>query len=111
MRPTPTIRALLLERLARVRPPERTARFTTVAIARWPDGREVAAVGQVEGTIADAPRGGRGFGYHPVFVPAGGGGRTFAELDPAEKHEISHRGRAFRTLAEGLSVLAEVGDC
>jgi XTP/dITP diphosphohydrolase len=90
---------------------ERTARFVTVAIARWPDGREVAAYGSVDGRIADAPRGEQGFGYDPVFVADEAGGRTFAELDPAAKHAISHRGRAFRTLAEGLCVLAEVGDC
>ena len=43
-----------------------------------------------------------GFGYDPVFVPDGGGGRTFAQMEPAEKHRISHRGRAFRALAELL---------
>ena len=89
----------------------RTARFVTVAIARWPDGREVAAFGSVEGRIAEAPRGEGGFGYDPVFVPDEADGATFAELTASQKHAISHRGRAFRTLAEGLSVLAEVGDC
>jgi XTP/dITP diphosphohydrolase len=101
----------LLARLADVPAERRTARFVTVAIARWPDGREVAAVGTVEGRITEAPRGAGGFGYDPVFVAGEAGGATFAELTPAEKHAISHRGRAFRTLAEGLSVLAEVGDC
>ena len=101
----------LLERLADVPASRRTARFVTVAIARWPDGREVAAFGEVEGRITDAPRGRNGFGYDPVFVPDEAGGATFAELTAAAKHAISHRGRAFRTLAEGLSVLAEVGDC
>ena len=101
----------LLERLADVPASRRTARFVTVAIARWPDGREVAAFGEVEGRITDAPRGHNGFGYDPVFVPDEAGGATFAELTAAAKHAISHRGRAFRTLAEGLSVLAEVGDC
>jgi XTP/dITP diphosphohydrolase len=94
--------ALLLERLTNVPEPERTARFATVAIARWPDGREVAALGTVEGTITTTPRGGGGFGYDPVFVPVEGDGRTFAEMRPEEKHACSHRGRAFRTLAEGL---------
>ena len=103
--------ALLVARLAGEPPDRRRARFVTVAIARWPDGREVAAFGDVEGTIAEAPRGGNGFGYDPVFVPDEGNGATFAELPAAEKHAISHRGRAFRTLAQGLSVLAEVGDC
>jgi XTP/dITP diphosphohydrolase len=102
---------LLLERLVGVADDERTARFSTVAIARWPDGREVAAIGTVEGTIAPAPRGSEGFGYDPIFVPVEGDGRTFAEMTPAEKHTVSHRGRAFRTLAEGLRALSEVGDC
>ena len=48
------------------------------------------------------PRGRSGFGYDPVFVPAEGDGRTFAEMSPAEKHALSHRGRAFRALAEAL---------
>lgn len=103
--------SLLLDRLADVASAQRRARFATVAIARWPDGREIAALGTVEGTIAADPRGGGGFGYDPVFVPEEGDGRTFAEMDPAEKHAVSHRGRAFRTLAEGLRALAEVGDC
>ena len=103
--------ALLLERLAGVSTAERTARFATVAIARWPDGREVAALGTVEGSIALEPRGEGGFGYDAVFVPADGDGRTFAEMTAAEKHAVSHRGRAFRTLAEGLRALAAIGDC
>ncbi|MSO78568.1 MAG: RdgB/HAM1 family non-canonical purine NTP pyrophosphatase [Acidimicrobiia bacterium] len=98
---------LLLERLHDVPEDRRTARFSTVAIARWPDGREVAALGTVEGVIATAPRGDNGFGYDPVFMPIEGDGRTFAEMDPAEKHACSHRGRAFRTLAEGLRADSE----
>jgi XTP/dITP diphosphohydrolase len=86
-------------------PGERTARFATVAIARFPDGREVAALGTVDGTIATAARGDGGFGYDPVFTPDEGDGRTFAEMSAAEKHEVSHRGRAFRTLADGLRVV------
>lgn len=103
--------AHLLERLAGVPAERRSARFVTVAIARWPDGREVAAFGAVEGRITEAPRGDGGFGYDPVFAADEAGGATFAEIPAAEKHAISHRGRAFRTLAEGLSVLAQVGDC
>lgn len=97
--------AELLDALAGVRPDRRTARFTTVAVARWPRGLEVAAIGSVEGTIAAAPRGEGGFGYDPVFVPDDGDGRTFAEMSAAEKHLLSHRGRAFRTLADGLLVV------
>jgi XTP/dITP diphosphohydrolase len=73
----------------------------------WPDGREVLASGEVEGSIALAPRGAGGFGYDPVFVPSGGGGRTFAEMSLKEKEAVSHRGRAFRTLA---AVLAGASD-
>jgi XTP/dITP diphosphohydrolase len=89
----------LLGELEGVYPPLRTARFTTVAIARGPDGREVVARGEVEGLIAALPRGGAGFGYDPVFVPVEGDGRSLAELTPDEKHAVSHRGRAFRALA------------
>ena len=77
----------------------------TVALVRFPDGREVVGDGVVDGTIADAPRGDNGFGYDPVFVPDEGDGRTFAELTPDEKHAISHRGRAVRALAESLAEL------
>jgi XTP/dITP diphosphohydrolase len=95
----------LLAALAGLAPARRTARFTTVALARWPDGREVAAIGDVEGTIAPEVRGAGGFGYDPVFVPDDGDGRTFAQMTAAEKRRVSHRGRAFRTLADGLKVV------
>ena len=97
--------AKLLRELRDVPGPERTARFTTVALARWPDGREVAAIGDVEGTIGGEARGDGGFGYDPLFVPVEGDGRTFAEMTAAEKHRVSHRGRAFRTLADGLKIV------
>ena len=80
----------------------RTARFKTVALVRYPDGQEVMATGTVEGTIAGRPSGVGGFGYDPVFVPVEGDGRTFAEMGD-EKHSLSHRGRAFRTLARYLT--------
>jgi XTP/dITP diphosphohydrolase len=95
----------LLRELAGVDAPARTARFSTVALARWPDGREVAAMGDVEGVIATDARGDGGFGYDPLFVPVEGDGRTFAEMSADEKHRVSHRGRAFRTLADGLKVV------
>ena len=79
----------------------RTARFRTVALVRRPDGSELVATGTVEGYIAETPAGEGGFGYDPVFVPAEGDGRTFAEMGD-EKHVISHRGRAFRDLARRL---------
>jgi len=95
----------LLQELQGVPAERRTARFSTVALVRWPDGREVAAIGEVEGDIVEEARGAEGFGYDPVFRPVEGDGRTFAEMTPAEKHAVSHRGRAFRTLAEGLRVV------
>ena len=97
--------AKLLSELAGVAPERRTARFETVALVRWPDGREVTATGAVEGVIATEGRGDGGFGYDPVFVPVEGNGRTFAELAPEEKHALSHRGRAFRALAAELANL------
>jgi XTP/dITP diphosphohydrolase len=102
--------AKLLEALRGVPAEARTARFATVALARWPDGREVAAIGEVEGLIATEARGARGFGYDPVFVPAEGDGRSFAEMSSHEKHAVSHRGRAFRTLADGLRVVDAMGE-
>jgi XTP/dITP diphosphohydrolase len=81
---------------------DRRARFRTVALARFPDGREVVAEGEVTGTITTEARGTQGFGYDPLFVPDEGDGRTFAELSPDEKHALSHRGRAFRALAAAL---------
>ena len=83
-------------------PGERAARFRTVALALLADGREIACEGVVEGRITAAARGTGGFGYDPVFEPVGGGGRTFAELEPEAKHAISARGRAFRALASAL---------
>ncbi len=80
----------------------RAARFRTVALVRWPDGREVVAEGAVDGRIATSARGDAGFGYDPVFEPDGGGGRTFAELGLERKQALSHRGRAFRALAREL---------
>ena len=81
---------------------DRGARFRTVALVRWPDGRELVTEGVCEGAIATEARGEGGFGYDPVFVPAEGGGRAFAEMSRAEKGAVSHRGRAFRALAERL---------
>ena len=82
----------------------RRARFRTVALVRFPDGRELVAEGAVDGVIAEAPRGSEGFGYDPLFIPDEGDGRTFAEMTAEEKHDLSHRGRAFRELALRLVV-------
>jgi XTP/dITP diphosphohydrolase len=80
----------------------RRAVFRTVAMVRWPDGREVVGEGAVEGTIAPVRRGDGGFGYDPVFVPDGGAGLTYAELTSEQKNALSHRGRALRALADEL---------
>ncbi len=81
---------------------DRRARFRTVALVAWRDGTELIAEGFVDGEIAESPRGDGGFGYDSVFVPAGGDGRTFAEMSLAEKEAVSHRGRAFRALVHQL---------
>ncbi len=91
-----------LERHGALTPDERRATFRTVALVRFAEGDEEWAVGEVTGSIAPFPTGENGFGYDPVFVPDGGGGRTFAQMSAQEKHELSHRGRAFRALAELL---------
>ena len=80
---------------------ERGARFVCVAALASPDGRVELFDGEVRGEIAEAPRGAQGFGYDPIFVIAGDG-RTMAELDAAEKHEISHRGLAAAKLRARL---------
>ncbi len=81
----------------------RTCRFRTVALLRFPDGREIIAEGVCEGSIAEVEVGERGFGYDPLFIARDGDGRTFAQMSASEKHELSHRGKAFRALAEILN--------
>lgn len=103
--PAPNRRKLLaeLERVGALDPADRTARFRTVLLLRRPDGSETMADGTVEGRIATEMRGVGGFGYDSLFVPADDPlERTFAEMSPAEKNAISHRGRALRRLAEML---------
>ncbi len=102
--------AKIVAEMAGVEPERRKCRFATVALACFPDGSEVISLGTVEGVIAEEPRGDQGFGYDPVFVPAEGDGRTFAEMSPEEKNAISHRGRAFRALAASLGGVPGRGD-
>ncbi len=80
---------------------ERRARFRCAAAYAAPEGEALLAEGTCEGSIGRAPAGSGGFGYDPIFVPDGEA-RTMAQLAPDEKHAISHRGRAFRLLAELL---------
>ncbi|WP_374943936.1 RdgB/HAM1 family non-canonical purine NTP pyrophosphatase [Sphingomonas sp.] len=79
----------------------RDAHFVCVLALAWPDGHVEWFEGRAEGTLTWPPRGSVGFGYDPVFVPLGGE-RTYAELDPAEKHAISHRADAFRQLVAAV---------
>jgi XTP/dITP diphosphohydrolase len=81
---------------------DRRARFRTVAMVVWPDGRELWAEGTCAGVIAAEHRGTNGFGYDSVFVPDDGDGRTFAEMSGSEKEALSHRGRAFTALLDVL---------
>ncbi len=90
-----------LDRVGASTPEQRGARFRTAVMVVWPDGDELCVEGVVEGIIAAEPTGEGGFGYDPVFIPVERDGRTFAQMAD-EKHEISHRGRAFRALAAAL---------
>lgn len=74
-----------------------SARFVCALCLAWPDGAQAVFEGEVKGTLIFPPRGNNGFGYDPIFV-AEGYGVTFGEMDPAEKHSISHRADAFRKL-------------
>ena len=73
--------------------------FTCALALAWPDGHVEVFEGRVDGTLTWPPRGDRGFGYDPIFIPAGGTA-TFAEMDPDAKHAISHRAIAFRALID-----------
>jgi XTP/dITP diphosphohydrolase len=79
----------------------RNAHFVCALAVVWPDGRSEWFEGRVDGTLVWPPRGDKGFGYDPMFVPAGRE-QTFGEMDPAEKHAISHRADAFRKLVAAL---------
>ena len=78
---------------------DRAASFVAVLALGWPNGWTEHFRGEVQGTLTWPPRGDRGFGYDPMFVPHGRT-LTFGEIDPAEKHRISHRARAFAKLVE-----------
>lgn len=78
---------------------DRTASFVCVLALAWPDGHVETFEGRVAGEIVWPPRGSRGFGYDPIFC-ATGDDRTFGEIDPAEKHAISHRAVAFQKMLE-----------
>ncbi len=93
--------AQLLARLEGVETSKRTARFRSVVAVVAPDGTEFHDEGTVDGEILTAPRGDNGFGYDPLFRPLGHE-QTFAQLSLDQKNDISHRGKAFRNVAERL---------
>ncbi len=78
-------------------PERRRAAFVAALCLAWPDGHCEDFEGRVEGTLVWPFRGDRGFGYDPMFLPEGHD-RTFGEMEPDEKHAISHRARAFKKL-------------
>ena len=80
---------------------DRSAKFVSCLAVAWPDGHEVTFRGEVHGTLTWPPRGEMGFGYDPVFVPVGHD-VTFAELEPTQKHAMSHRAVAFEKLKAAL---------
>jgi XTP/dITP diphosphohydrolase len=96
---------LLLRQVADVPDPRRGAAFVCAAALATPSGRTVVELGRLTGRLAHQPRGANGFGYDPIFVPDGQT-RTTAEMSPAEKDAVSHRGRAFRALAPHLRSVA-----
>lgn len=95
-----------LARRGATTPEQRKAHFVSALVIAWPDGHQELFEGRVFGTIVDEPRGSSGFGYDPIFQPAGHA-KTFGEMTAAEKHGIpqdgspglSHRARAFHVLA------------
>ena len=81
---------------------DRSGYFVCVLALAWPDGYSRTFEGRIDGALVWPPRGEKGFGYDPIFVPHGHN-LTFGEMEPEEKHRISHRARAFRMLVEGIT--------
>ena len=92
--------ALAMRRVEDALPPDaaRDAAFVCALALAWPDGHVDIFEGRIEGRLVWPPRGARGFGYDPMFVPEGGR-LTFGEMEPGAKHAISHRADAFGKLA------------
>jgi XTP/dITP diphosphohydrolase len=99
----------LLAELAGIPPGQRAARFRCVVALALPDGPIYTADGTCEGEIGFTARGEHGFGYDPVFIVEGYGGKTLAELGPEEKNRISHRARAVEAALPALRQLLELG--
>lgn len=102
-------KATVLKKLQGLPTEQRGAGFVSAVCCVFPNGDTVTAEGVCRGHIGEAPRGDGGFGYDPIFVTESG--RTFAELTPAEKDAISHRGRALRAFAEKLATYLEETSC
>lgn len=98
---------LLLRELDGVPDGKRTARFVSVVVCAFPDGRVLTVRGECEGTIGRSPYGQGGFGFDPIFYY---NGKSFAAMDAAEKDAVSHRGNALRRLAVGLEELIKSED-
>jgi len=79
------------------------ARFVSALAIAWPDGHYEVFEGEVAGRLVWPPRGSLGFGYDPIFVPLGFD-QTFGEMEPAKKHSMSHRARAFKKFVEACLV-------
>lgn len=95
---------LVLGQLADIPAEHRGAHFAAAAALVLPSGAEHVTEGVLDGSLTTAPRGTNGFGYDPIFVPAGAE-LTTAEMSPADKDKISHRGRALRALAPIIAAL------
>jgi len=89
------------DRLEEIGASDRRAWFTSALAVAWPDGPCVVVEGEVHGALTFPPRGERGFGYDPIFIPDGHA-LTFGEMEPAAKDAMSHRARAFATLKAAL---------
>lgn len=89
------------ERLEEIGATDRRAWFTSALAVAWPDGPCLVVEGRIDGDLTFPPRGDRGFGYDPIFIPEGGD-LTFGEMNPAEKDAVSHRARAFAKLKAAL---------
>ncbi len=89
------------QRLDETESEDRAAWFTCALALAWPDGPAVVVEGRIDGTLTFPPRGTRGFGYDPIFLPQGGD-LTFGEMEPARKDAMSHRARAFAKLKAAL---------
>jgi XTP/dITP diphosphohydrolase len=89
------------DRLEEAGTDDRAAWFTSALAVAWPDGPAVVVEGRVDGTLVFPPRGARGFGYDPIFLPDGES-LTFGEMEPAKKDAMSHRALAFARLKDAL---------